>query len=163
MPSPDASLPHARLVHRRGAWRGPVADSVLLDFEDRHRRRFHMSGVGGLQFLLDLPQAQHLRDGDALELEDGRLIAIKALPEQLIEAAAHDAPGLARLAWHIGNRHLPVEITKAALRIRADKVIEAMLEGLGARLSPIEAPFEPESQGSGAPESAAHSQGHHHP
>lgn len=161
MPSDNSSLLHARLVHRRGDWREPAADSVLLDFEDRHRRRFLMSGVGGLQFLLDLPQAQHLRGGDALELEDGRLIAIKALPEQLIEAMAHDASGLARLAWHIGNRHLPVEITKTVLRIRADKVIESMLEGLGARLQQIEAPFDPESQANGVDGSTPKSHDHH--
>lgn len=161
MPSDNSGMLHAKLVHRQGAWRGPVADSVLLDFEDRHRRRFLMSGVGGLQFLLDLPQAQHLRCGDAVELEDGRLIAIKALPEQLIEAMAHDASGLARLAWHIGNRHLPVEITRTALRIRADKVIKTMLEGLGARLQQIEAPFDPESHANGAEGSTPHSHEHH--
>ncbi len=153
---PSQSLPRASRILQRGTWAGPAADHVLLDFDDRHRRRLHMSGVEGLQFLLDLPKAQHLRSGDALELEDGRLIAIQAQREQLIEATAPDCEQMARLAWHIGNRHLPMEITQTALRIRADSIIEAMLMGLGATLQPIDAPFEPENSASGA-QGSAHS------
>ncbi|MBV1707976.1 MAG: urease accessory protein UreE [Hyphomicrobiales bacterium] len=163
MQSANVSLPHARQVHRCGTWSGPTADKVMLDYDGRHRRRHFMSGVGGLEFLLDLPKAQHLRGGDALELEDGRLIAIEALPEPLVEVTAADKQALARLAWHIGNRHLQVEVTQGALRIRADRLIEAMLAGLGASLRPIEAPFEPESQAASPPGAAHHAHEHHHP
>ncbi|UZE48477.1 urease accessory protein UreE [Rhodopseudomonas sp. P2A-2r] len=121
-----------------------AADTVVLDFDDRHRRRMAMTGTRGLEFLLDLENAVALRGGDALVLEDGRLIEVVAAPEPLIEIRGSDPAHLVRLAWHLGNRHLPTQITGRGLRIRRDHVIEEMVKGLGARVIAIEAPFDPE-------------------
>lgn len=125
-------------------WTEPAADTVVLDFDDRHRRRLAMTGTRGLEFLLDLEAAVALRGGDALVLEDGRLIEVVAAPEPLIEICGSDPHHLIRVAWHLGNRHLPTQIMPKALRIRRDHVIEAMVKGLGARVIEIEAPFDPE-------------------
>ena len=133
------------------------ADAVVLDFDDRHRRRMAMTGTRGLNFLLDLENAVALRGGDALVLEDGRLVEVVAAPEPLLEIRGRDPHHLTRLAWHLGNRHLPTQIMAKGLRIRRDHVIEAMVKGLGARVIEIEAPFDPER---GAYAGAAH--GHPH-
>ena len=125
-------------------WSEAPADTVVLDFDDRHRRRMAMTGTRGLEFLLDLEHALALRGGDALVLEDGRLVEVVAAPEPLIEIKGRDPQHLVRLAWHLGNRHLPTQITAKALRIRRDHVIAEMLKGLGARILEIEAPFDPE-------------------
>ncbi|HEV3498734.1 MAG TPA: urease accessory protein UreE [Bradyrhizobium sp.] len=130
-----------RSPHR---WNEAPADTVVLDFDDRHRRRMAMTGTRGLEFLLDLENATVLRGGDALVLDDGRLIEVVAAPEPLAEIRGADPQHLVRVAWHLGNRHLPTQITARGLRIRRDHVIEAMVEGLGARVIEIEAPFDPE-------------------
>src|SRR5215469_9591559 len=135
------------------------ADTVVLDFDDRHRRRMAMTGTRGLEFLLDLENAVALRGGDALVLEDGRLIEVVAAPEPLLEIKGADPHHLIRLAWHLGNRHLPTQMMPKALRIRRDHVIEAMVKGLGARVIEIEAPFDPEG---GAYAGATHDHGHPH-
>ncbi len=131
-------------IKRTGDWAGPAADTVLLDFDARHRRRIAMTGVNGLDFLLDLPRAEALADGDGLLLEDGRMIAVKAAAEPLFDITCDDADHLLRVAWHLGNRHLPTELRPGGLRIRHDHVIADMLTKLGARVTPIEAPFNPE-------------------
>jgi urease accessory protein len=125
-------------------WSEPAADTVVLDFDDRHRRRMAMTGTRGLAFLLDLENAVVLRGGDALVLEDGRLIEVVAAPEPLLEIRGTDPQHLVRIGWHLGNRHLPTQIMAKGLRIRRDHVIEAMVKGLGARAVEIEAPFDPE-------------------
>ncbi len=134
-------------------------DTVVLDFDDRHRRRMAMTGTRGLEFLLDLEHAVALRGGDALVLEDGRLIEVVAAPEPLLEIRGRDPHHLVRVGWHLGNRHLPTQIMAKALRIRRDHVIEAMVKGLGARVIEIEAPFDPEG---GAYADAGHAHGHDH-
>jgi urease accessory protein len=125
-------------------WSEAPADTVVLDFDDRHRRRMAMTGTRGLEFLLDLENAVALRGGDALVLDDGRLVEVVAAPEPLAEIRGADPQHLVRLAWHLGNRHLPTQIMPKGLRIRRDHVIEAMVKGLGARIIEIEAPFDPE-------------------
>jgi urease accessory protein len=134
----------ATAIRAQHRWTESAADSVVLDFDDRHRRRMAMTGTRGLAFLLDLENAVALRGGDALVLEDGRLIEVVAAPEPLVEIRGRDPHHLVRLAWHLGNRHLPTQIMPKALRIRRDHVIEAMVRGLGARVLEIEAPFDPE-------------------
>ena len=131
-------------VQGQHRWNETPADTVVLDFDDRHRRRMAMTGTRGLEFLLDLENAVALRGGDALVLEDGRLIEVVAAPEPLIEIRGADPLHLVRVAWHLGNRHLPTQIMAKGLRIRRDHVIEAMVKGLGARIIEIEAPFDPE-------------------
>ncbi|HEY2247738.1 MAG TPA: urease accessory protein UreE [Bradyrhizobium sp.] len=140
-------------------WAEAPADTVVLDFDDRHRRRMMMTGTRGLEFLLDLESAVALRGGDALVLEDGRLIEVVAAPEPLLEIKGSDPHQLIRVAWHLGNRHLPTQIMPKGLRIRRDHVIEAMVKGLGARVIEIEAPFDPEG---GAYAASAHNHGHEH-
>jgi urease accessory protein len=125
-------------------WADAPADTVVLDFDDRHRRRMAMTGTRGLEFLLDLENAVALRGGDALVLEDGRLVEVVSAPEPLVEIRGADPHHLIRVAWHLGNRHLPTQITPKGLRTRRDHVIEAMVKGLGARVVEIEAPFDPE-------------------
>src|ERR1700731_674509 len=134
----------ATQVRGQYRWSEPPADTVVLDFDDRHRRRMAMTGTRGLEFLLDLENAVALRGGDALVLEDGRLIEVVAAPEPLAEIRCNDPQHLVRVGWHLGNRHLPTQIMAKGLRIRRDHVIEAMVKGLGARVIEIEAPFDPE-------------------
>lgn len=132
-------------VKAAGHWDSASAvDQVTLDAHERHRRRVVLNGERGTKFLLDLPRPIALRDGDGLKLDDGTMVRIVGRPEPLIEVAAADAHTLARLAWHIGNRHVDVEFVGDRLRIRRDHVIEEMLRGLGARLAPVKAPFNPE-------------------
>ena len=147
----------ATKVHPAGSWSDAASDTVVLEFDDRHRRRTVMNGVRDLAFLLDLPEAVMLRAGDALELEDGRLVEVVSAPEALIEVRGGSPRDLVRLSWHIGNRHLPAQVMPNAIRIRHDHVIEAMLRGLGAKLVTIEAPFDPEG---GAYASAGSHGGH---
>ena len=141
----------ANFISARGAWHAKAADSVVLDFDERHRRRTVMTGIRGLEFLLDLPEAVVLRHGDALVLEDGRLVEVVAAPEPLAEIRIGEPRDLARIAWHLGNRHLPVQILANRIRIRRDEVIEEMARKLGGKIALIEGPFEPEG-GAYAPE-----------
>ncbi len=168
----------ATRVEGQHSWKVAPADTVVLDFDDRHRRRMAMTGTRGLEFLLDLENAVALRGGDALVLDDGRLVEVVAAPEPLIEIRCNDPQHLVRVAWHLGNRHLPTQIMPKGLRIRRDHVIEAMVQGLGARVIEIEAPFDPEGgayAGGGhahpaeadahahtAHDPASHDHGHHH-
>jgi urease accessory protein len=141
-------------VRPAGVWDvASAVDLVTLDAHERHRRRIVLTGEGGTTFMLDLPQATALRDGDGLVLDDGAIVRVAGRPEPLIEIAAANGHELARLAWHIGNRHIDVQIVAEKLRIRRDHVIEDMLRGLGARLTMIEAAFDPEQ--------GAYAQGHH--
>lgn len=131
-----------------------AVDTVLLDADERHRRRVVLKGERGAQFLLDLPQAAVLRPGDGLLLDDGSVVRVEAKPEPLFEVTAGGAADLARLAWHVGNRHAELQIVGEALRIRRDHVLESMLRGLGATIAAVEAPFEPER--------GAYGHGHEH-
>ena len=121
-----------------------VADTVTLDHEGRQRRRFALRGEGGLEFLLDLEQAAVLNDGDALKLEDGRLVAVKAAPQPLLEIRAENPLRLTRIAWHIGNRHTAAEVTAEALYIEDDHVLAEMVRGQGGTATRVTRPFQPE-------------------
>jgi urease accessory protein len=130
-------------------------DRVLLDFDHRHRRRIALRTEGGRELLLDLSQAARLRDGDGLETTDG-IVRVCARPETLLEIHAHDDGTLVRVAWHLGNRHLPVQLLDGRIRIRADHVIAAMVELLGGHVDRIEAPFDPEAGAYAGGHSHAH-------
>ena len=141
-----------------------VADTVILDYAQRSAGKIAVSGVKGGRFDIDLAEATRLRTDDALLLDDGSLIEVVAAPEPLIEARAADLAELARLAWHLGDRHVPAQLFANRIRVRAEAGVEQLLKALGARLARIEAPFEPEG---GAYESAhghghAHDHGHEH-
>ena len=132
-------------IRRSGEWGASCAvDRVTLAADDRHRRRLVMTGEAGTRFLLDLPHAAMLRDGDGLVLDDGSIVRVVGKPEPLVEIEARDAAARLRIAWHIGNRHTEVQVVGDRMRIRRDHVLEAMLRGLGATLTPLEAPFDPE-------------------
>jgi len=120
-------------------------DFIVLDAQDRHRRRVVFVGEQGATYLLDLPRPAQLRDGDALVLEDGTLVRVTGKVEPLVEISAATTQELARIAWHLGNRHTEVQVTGDRLRIRRDHVLEDMLRGLGASLVFLEAPFDPET------------------
>jgi urease accessory protein len=146
----------------------PAADRVRLDLDHRHRRRLVLTTAGGESILLDLAAPAHLKDGDCLRLEDGGLIAIEAALEPLVEITAPDTSELVRVAFHLGNRHLPAQIVGDALRIRRDHVIEEMVAHLGATCTHIEAPFDPEGGAYDGLDLGAghahhhHDHGHHH-
>jgi urease accessory protein len=132
-------------VHTSGHWPDcDAADTVTLPFLDRHRRRVRLVADSGTQFLLDLVRVQRLIDGDGLELDDGSYIRVRAAPEPVIEISADRPTDLLRIAWHIGNRHLPLQAIGDRLRIRDDHVIAAMVEGLGGHVHRVEAAFDPE-------------------
>ena len=121
-----------------------VVDRVTLDADDRNRRRVMLTGEGGTAFLLDLPQAAALRDGDGLVLDGGAIVRVVGVAEPLAEMTASAPLDFVRLAWHLGNRHADVAFAPGALRVRRDHVLEAMAAGLGASVTPVEAPFDPE-------------------
>ena len=132
-----------------------AAGTLTLDFDARHRRRIRLITDQGEDVLLDLPKAVAMADGDALQLEDGRLLMVQAAAEPVVEIRHSDPNQLMRLAWHLGNRHLPTEILDRVLRIRPDHVIEDMLHRFGAELVKLQATFQPEGGAYGG-------NGHHH-
>jgi urease accessory protein len=139
-----------------GAWDPQAAtDTVLIDHDRRHRRRIVLATEAGAEILLDMPQAVRLRDGDGLHLEDGSWVRVAARGEELLDIHAHDRNELVRIAWHLGNRHLPVQLLDGHIRIRADHVIADMVKQLGAHVAHIVAPFDPE-------DGAYTAGGHHH-
>lgn len=145
----------ARSVRRGGA--AGAGDRVVLDYAERFLRRKRLTTAGGDTLQVDLPEAVSLEDGDALVLESGGAVAVEAAAEPLVEVTAPPA-ALARLAWHIGNRHTPAEIADGRIRVQRDRVIEDMLARLGASLRPVMAPFRPEGGAYGH----GRTHGHHH-
>jgi urease accessory protein len=137
-----------------------VIETLTLDHEDRGRRRLALKGDGGLDILLDLDKPTALNDGDAVKLEDGRLVLIRAAAQSLLEIRADNPLRLMRVAWHIGNRHTPAEITAEALYIENDHVLAEMVRGQGCAMAVVERPFQPER---GAYDHAGHDHsGHDH-
>ena len=126
-------------------WPVEPDDEITLDEEDRYRRRIVLTSDSGVDFLLSLTKAERINHGDGLLLDNGHVIRVLAKAEPLYEVRASDELALITLAWHLGNRHQPTEIESDHLRIRQDAVIADMLVGLGALLTPIEAPFSPVS------------------
>ena len=134
----------------------PVADSVILDYAQRSAQKITVTGAKGGSIEIALREPARLRTDDLLLLDDGSLVEVVAAPEPLVEARGGDAAGLSRLAWHLGDRHVPVQVLPNRIRAQREAAIEALLVSLGAKVTMIEAPFEPEG---GA---YAHSHGHDH-
>jgi urease accessory protein len=154
--STEATVKRGWAIRRAGFWHPATAvDFVVLDAGDRHRRRIMMKGERGTEFLLDLDEAVALRDGDGIVLDDGAVVLVAGQAEPLAEVAARTPLALVQLAWHLGNRHTDVQIVGDRLRIRRDHVLEEMAARLGARVTPVEAPFDPEG-------GADHHHGHGH-
>jgi len=143
-----------------GGWDiASAVDRVILDADDRQRRRIVLTGESGTKLLLDFDKPVTLRDGDGLVLDDGSVVLVSGLPEQLAEIAASSPRDFVRLAWHLGNRHTDVQIVGERIRIRRDHVLEDMLRGLGAAVIAIEAPFDPQAT---VPHAHGHGHGHAH-
>lgn len=132
-----------------------AVDRVVLDADDRLRRRIVLTTEKGMRLLLDFAQPVMLRDGDGLVLEDGSVVVVTGQAEPLVEISARTPLELVRLAWHIGNRHTDAQFLDKRFRIRRDHVLEEMVKGLGGRIDAVEAPFDPEP-------AAPHAGGHHH-
>jgi urease accessory protein len=150
-----ATVTQRAVIHRRaGEWPQELAaGSITLDFDRRHRRRCRMVTDQGDEILLDLPTVVAMADRDGVQLDDGTWFVIRAAPESVIEVKHEDPLQLVRLAWHLGNRHVPTEIRSHALLLRPDHVIEDMLRGFGATIVNRLTAFQPEG--------GAYS-GHHH-
>src|SRR5690242_12638051 len=139
------------------------SDSVILKADQRRVQIAHLTGVNGTAIGVMLPEPVLLRNGDAFELDDGSLVEVVIEPEPLIEIRGNDLTHLARLAWHLGDRHVLVQVLANRLRMRRDDALEAMLAGLDARLTAIEAPFDPEGGAYAAHHDAQpHGHGHAH-
>ena len=136
----------------------PVADTLILDYVQRGAQTLSLAGVTGGPYDIDLPAPARLRTDDLLELDDGRLLEVVAAAEPLLEARAADLTELTRLAWQLGDRHVPVQILTNRLRVRREPALETLLAALGAKTTAIEAPFEPE----GGAYASAHAYGHGH-
>lgn len=149
-------------------------DLVRLDHDLRTRRRMVFTTQAGHPILLDMPRTVRLRDGDVLRLEDGAFVRVEAIAESLTEISAPSVAALIRIAWHLGNRHLPTQLMPApeggTLRIRHDHVIEDMVRGLGGECAHRMAPFDPEGGAYGGESepgdhldtSGRHHHHHHH-
>jgi urease accessory protein len=156
MPRATRVLPAAE---RRDA---PVVDTLILPYAQRQAHKGFLFGIKGTCVEVDLAEPVRLRTDDALQLEDGSLVEVVAEPEPLIEARAADLASLARLAWHLGDRHVPVQVLERRLRLKRDPAIEALLKSLGARIVAIDAPFEPERDAYAVPAGHHHHQDPHH-
>jgi len=154
-------MPRVTKVVAAGSADGRVVDTVILDPAQRRAPRGAAIGVKGTRCEFDLTESVALRMGDLLVLDDGTMVEVVAEAEPLVEARANDLDALARLAWHLGDRHVPVQLFANRLRIRRDPAIEALLVRLGAKLAAIEAPFDPEG-GAYSAAHAAHHHGHDH-
>ena len=136
---------HVGGIADAGTWdRARAVDRVVLDADDRVRRRIVLTTEKGMKLLLDFAQPMMLRDGDGLVLEDGSVVVVAGQAEPLIEISAKAPLDFVRLAWHIGNRHTDIQFIEKSFRIRRDHVLEDMVKGLGAITTPVEAPFDPE-------------------
>jgi urease accessory protein len=141
----------ARQVLRQNA--ADATDSLVLAYDERFLRRKRLTCDSGASVMVDLPETVSLNDGDALITDDGRKLAIIAATEPVVIVTGN----LPRLAWHIGNRHTPCEVTPTHLVIRRDHVLETMLRGLGADLTLALAPFRPEGGAYGHGRTLGHS------
>ena len=147
---------HASIHRPAGLWpKEQAAGAITLDFDARHRRRIRLTTDQGEDVVLNLSKAVAMADGDGLQLEDRRWLKVQAAAELVVEVRHQDPIQLMRLAWHLGNRHLPTEIRNQVLRIRPDHVIEDMLRGFGANLLKVHSSFQPEGGAYGG-------DGHHH-
>jgi len=161
LPLTPTPLIATSVVRRAAIGAALVIDTVTLDRASRYRRRIALTSDGGQALLLDLPEATYLADGDALAVETG-VIVVRAAAEPLMEVHAPSPQQLARIAWHIGNRHTPAEIADGAIYLLRDHVLQQMIEGLGGHVHHVTRPFQPEGGAYGGHASMGGGHGHHH-
>jgi urease accessory protein len=137
----------------------PSFGTAVLQHDERHLRRKTINLTDGNNVLVDFPEPIVLLAGDELVLDNGAVVNIIAADEPLYEITGHNSAHLAEIAWHIGNRHLPAAIAADRILILRDHVIKTMLEGLGANVHEIVAPFNPVR---GAYAGHGHAHDHHH-
>jgi urease accessory protein len=155
-------MPRAtRVIHAAKRQDAPVTDTLILPYAQRQAQKGFVFGVKGTCVELDFAETVRLRTDDALVLDDGGLVEVVAEPEALLEVRAPNLPALARIAWHLGDRHVPVQVLERKLRLKHDPAIETLLAGLGGKIAVIEAPFEPEGGAYAAP-AGEHHHGHEH-
>ncbi len=140
----------SKLKTAKGAYRIEVRGRLRLPFESRQKSRLHARLESGEEVALMLPRGEVLRGGDLVTASDGRVIEVVAEPERLLHIECSDPVALARAAYHLGNRHVAVQVGEGFLRIVADHVLEEMLKALGATITRVESPFEPEAGAYGA-------------
>ena len=140
----------SKLKIPRNAYAVQVKGALRLPFEQRQKSRLHAHLESGEEVALMLPRGEILRGGDLVTASDGRVIEVVAEVEKLLHVECESPQALARAAYHLGNRHVPVEVGAKYVRINYDHVLEEMLKGLGAKVSAIESPFEPEAGAYGA-------------
>ncbi|HEY0712167.1 MAG TPA: urease accessory protein UreE [Polyangia bacterium] len=141
---------------------GRESDGLTLDFDRRRKSRQRVVLDSGVEAGLFLPRGTVLREGDRLRGDDGSVVRVKAAPETLSVVAAQDRLQLARAAYHLGNRHLPVEITAMGLQYQHDHVLDTMVRGLGLEVTVCEGPFNPEGGAYGGGHGHGHDHDHDH-
>ncbi|HEX9275759.1 MAG TPA: urease accessory protein UreE [Casimicrobiaceae bacterium] len=142
------------IVRQRSAKHEDADVELTLTFELRRKSRLRTALPSGEEVGLFLDRGAVLRGGDCLVADDGRVVRVIAASEAVMEVKSSDPGGLARAAYHLGNRHCPVEIGAGWLRFLADRVLAEMLLGMGFAVTAVSAPFEPEA--------GAYAAGHHH-
>jgi urease accessory protein len=152
-------MPRVTTIVRKPAVKADrVVDTITLDHEARNRRQGTLRAEGGTEVLLDLDMETTVNDGDALRLEDGRLVQVKAAAEALLEVKAENPLRLTRLAWHLGSSHGLVEVTGDALYVENNPAVAELVRGQGCTATPVERPFKPERSA----HVCDHDHGHHH-
>lgn len=142
-----------RVIEQRAATGAVATEQLILPFDKRCKSRLRTRLASGEECGLFIERGSVLRGGDKLVANDGTVIEVIAAAEALMEARSSDALELARVAYHLGNRHVAVQILGGSLRFARDHVLGEMVRGLGLPVSEIEAAFEPESGAYGAPHS----------
>jgi urease accessory protein len=152
-------MPRVTTIVRKPAVKADrVVDTITLDHAARNRRHGALRAEGGTEIHLDLDMETTINDGDALRLEDGQLVQVKAKPESLLEVRAENPLRLTRLAWHLGSNHGLVEVTGDALYIESNPALAELARGQGCTVTPVERPFKPER----STHVCDHDHGHHH-
>lgn len=152
-------MPRVTTIVRKPAVKADrVVDTITLDHAARNRREAALKGEGGTEIRLDLDMDTTINDGDALRLEDGRLVQVKAAAERLLEVRAENPLRLIRLAWHLGSQHGLAEITADALYVEDNPAVAELVRGQGCTATSVERPFRPERSA----HHCDHDHGHHH-
>ena len=140
----------ARLPMKPHAQYAAPGGELRLPFELRQKSRQRARLTSGEEVAIELPRGEVMRGGDWVIASDGRAIEVVAEVESVLHVECDSPQALARAAYHLGNRHVPVQVGDGWLRITADHVLARMLEGLGARITAMESAFEPEAGAYGA-------------